>query len=110
MSYRSDYGYEIFDALLGFTSPRHMHDYGEVVKNYNYIGKTIAEIAEETGPDFHTGYSIFILQNEEDNVGKEIDTSYSVKAILAEHPEIANYKVKLQNNFFGTTVLRTIKE
>lgn len=76
---------------------------------YNPIGKTLAEIAEETEADFRGGYSVFVLENEKDNVGKEIDMLYSVKAILKNHPEIANYKVKYENDFFGTTVLRVEK-
>lgn len=77
---------------------------------YNLIGKTLAEIANETTADFRGGYSIFELQDEADTTGKEIDTSYSVKAILKDHPKIANYKVKYENDFYGTTVLRVIKE
>ena len=51
-----------------------------------------------------------ILQDEEDATGKLLDTSYSIKAIVEEHPEIANYKVKFENDFFGELVLRVIKE
>ena len=77
---------------------------------YNPIGKTLAEIAVETTADFRGGYSVFILQAESDTIGKEIDMSYSVRAILKNHPEIANYKVKFENNYYNTTVLRVIKE
>lgn len=77
---------------------------------YNPIGKTLDEIAKETTTDLWGGYSIFELQDEADTIGKEIDMSYSVKAILKNHPEIANYKVKYENDFYGTTVLRVIKE
>lgn len=76
---------------------------------YNPIGKTLAEIANETTVDFRGGYSIVELQDEADTIGKEIDMSYSVKAILKNHPEIENYKVKYENDFYGTTVLRVIK-
>ena len=77
---------------------------------YNPIGKTLAEIAAETTADFRGGYSVFVLQDEIDTTGKEIDTSYSVKAILKNHPEIANHKVKLENDFYGTTALRVMRE
>ena len=77
---------------------------------YNPIGKTLAEIAKETTADFRGGYSVFVLQDETDTTGKQIDMSYSVRAILEEHPEIANYKVKFENDFYGTTVLRVTKE
>ena len=76
---------------------------------YNPIGKTLAQIANETKADFGGGYSVFVLQDETDTIGKEIDMSYSVRAILKDHPEIANYKVKLENGFYGTTVLRVVK-
>lgn len=77
---------------------------------YNPIGKTLAEIAKETTASFRGGYSVFVLQDETDITGNEIDMSYSVRAILENHPEIANYKVKFENDFYGITVLRAIKE
>lgn len=78
--------------------------------NYNSIGKTLSEIAEETSISFSGGYSVFLLQDATDTTGKEIDISYSVMAILEKHPEIANYKVKFENDFYGMTVLRVTKE
>ena len=78
--------------------------------NYNCIGKTLSEIAKETSISFRNGYSVFLLQDETDTTGKEIDMSYSVRAILEKHPEIANYKVKFENDFYGMTVLRVTKE
>lgn len=75
-----------------------------------FIGMTLAEVAKEAPPLFNGGYSVFVLQNENDSIGKEIDCSYSVRAILEKHPHIADYKVKLENNFYSTTVLRIIKE
>ena len=75
----------------------------------SYIGKALVEVAKETDADFRGGYSVYVLQNENDETGKHIDTSYSVRAILREHPEIANYNVKFNNDFFGTTVLRVEK-
>lgn len=74
-----------------------------------FIGKTLAEVAKGTRPTL-SGYSIMILQDEKDTTGKLLDTSYSIKAIVEEHPEIANYKVKFENDFFGELVLRVIKE
>lgn len=78
--------------------------------NYNCIGKTLSEIAKETSISFRNGYSVFLLQDKTDTTGKEIDMSYSVRAILEKHPEIANYKVKFENDFYGMTVLRVTKE
>ena len=77
--------------------------------NYNCIGKTLSEIAKETPISFSGGYSVFLLQDETDTTGKKIDISYSVMAILEKHPEIANYKVKFENDFYGMTVLRVTR-
>ena len=74
-----------------------------------FIGKTLAEVAKETRPTL-SGYIVMILQDEEDTTGKRLDELYSVKAIIKEHPEIAKYKVKFENDFFGELVLRVIKE
>ena len=82
----------------------------KIMTNYNCIGKTLSEIAKETPISFSGGYSVFLLQDETDTTGKKIDISYSVMAILEKHPEIANYKVKFENDFYGMTVLRVIKE
>ncbi len=71
-----------------------------------YLGKTLAVIAEETEPDHYGGYSVFLLYNENDLTGREISVSYSVKAILKEHPEISGFVVKRTNDYYGTRVLR----
>ena len=75
---------------------------------YNPIGKTLSEVAMDLSPSFYGGYSIYVLQNEFDTVGVHIDTSYSVSAILINHPYLSDYKVKLENDFYGTTVLRVL--
>lgn len=74
-----------------------------------FIGKTLKEVAEETGFALG-GYSIMILQDEEDTTGKLLDTSHSIKAVVEEHPEIVDYKVKFENEYFGELVLRVLKE
>ena len=75
----------------------------------SYIGKSLVEVAKETDVNFRGGYSVYVLQNENDETGRHIDTSWSVAGILREHPEILDYKVKFENDFFGTTVLRVEK-
>jgi hypothetical protein len=77
---------------------------------YNPIGKTLAEVAQETSASFNGGYEVFLLADDTDDIGVIVDTSYSVKAILNNHPELADYKVKLENDFYGMTVLRVLKE
>lgn len=76
-----------------------------------YIGKTLAEVAEETKHTFfNRHYIVKTLQDEEDYIGRYLDLNYSVEAIIKEHPEIANYRVKFENNLFDPLVLRVIKE
>lgn len=77
---------------------------------YDPIGKTLVQIARDIPEHYRDAFSVFILQDENDTTGKEVETSYSVMSILRKHPEIADFKVKLENDFFGTTVLRVIKE
>lgn len=77
---------------------------------YNPIGKTLAEVAKETSPSFNYGYEVFLLADETDTTGTSVDGSYSVRAILENHPELSNHIVKLENDFYGITVLRVIKE
>lgn len=75
-----------------------------------YIGKTLAEVAAETCIDFLNGYSVFLLYNEHDLTGREIETAYSVKAILINHPELSECVVKCANDFYGTWVFRVLKD
>lgn len=74
-----------------------------------FVGKTLTEVAEETSFSL-SGYHVRILQDEEDQTGEYLDESYSIKTIIKHYPEIANYRVKFENNFFGLLVLRVIKE
>ena len=76
---------------------------------YNPIGKTLLEVAKDCGVHYK-GYSVFVLRDEHDTVGKPLYEDISVGLILRKYPEYANYTVKLENDFFGTTVLRVIKE
>ena len=75
---------------------------------YNFIGKTLAEIHKDCGFHFK-GYSVFVLQDENDKTGIRLDEDFSIGLILQKHPEYANCKVKYENDFFGTTVLRVEK-
>ena len=75
---------------------------------YDPIGKTLYEVYKECGFNLN-GYTVFILEDENDKTGKEIGTDFSIGLILRESPEYAEYVVKYENDFFGTTVLRAIK-
>ena len=75
---------------------------------YNTIGKTLAEVCKNCGCNIG-GYSVFVLQDEQDTTGKPFDEDFSIGLILKKHPEYANCKVKYENDFYGTTVLRVDK-
>ena len=75
---------------------------------YNPIGKTLAEIHKDCGSNMG-GYSVFVLQDENDKTGKQLDEDFSIGLILRKHPQYANYKVKYGNDFYGTKVLRVEK-
>lgn len=74
-----------------------------------FVGKTLAEVAEEASLSL-SGYCVMILRDKEDQTGEYLDESYSIKTIIKHYPEIANYRVKFENDFFGELVLRVIKE
>lgn len=75
---------------------------------HNLIGKTLIEVHKECGISY-TGYSVFVLQDDEDTTGVRLDDDISVGYILRKHPEYADCVVKYENDFFGTTVLRVNK-
>ena len=75
---------------------------------YNHIGKTLAEIHKDCGSNIG-GYSVYVLQDEDDTLGKPLYGEYSIELILKKHPQYANYKVKYENDFYGITVLRVEK-
>ena len=75
---------------------------------YDPIGKTLAEIHKDCGLSMK-GYAVFVLQDENDKTGKQLDEDFSIGLILRKYPEYADYKVKYENDFFGTTVLRVMK-
>lgn len=75
---------------------------------YNPIGKTLAEVHKDYGYNIG-GYCVFVLQDEKDTTGKPLDEDFSIGLILKKHPEYANCKVKYENDFYGTKVLRVEK-
>lgn len=78
---------------------------------YNPIGKTLMQVSKDLGSDgTWNGYAIFVLQNECDEVGIFLKEDLTVGSILKKYPEYADYRVKYENDFFGTTVLRITKE
>lgn len=74
---------------------------------YNPIGKTLVQVNNDCGSSMN-GYSVFILLHEDDTIGKQIGEGFSVAQCLNYEEEYAHYVVKLENDFFGQTVLRAI--
>ncbi len=75
---------------------------------YNPIGKTLLEIHKDCGSNIG-GYSVFVLQHDKDITGVRLDEDISVGLILRKYPQYADYKVKYENDFYGTVVLRVWK-
>ena len=75
---------------------------------YNPIGTTLAEIDKDCGC-YLGGYSVFVLQDEDDITGIPLGTDISIGLILRENPEYAKSKVIYANDFFGIVVLRVLK-
>lgn len=76
---------------------------------YNFIGRTLIDIHRACGVNFD-GYSVFVLQDENDDTGIRLGESISIGLILKDNPQYANCKVKYENDFYGTKVLRVEKE
>lgn len=74
---------------------------------YNPIGKTLAQVHKDCGSNMN-GYAVFILLYEDDTIGKQIGEGISITECLNYKDEYAHYVVKLENDFFGQTVLRAI--
>lgn len=75
---------------------------------YDPIGKTLAEIHNDCGGNLN-GYAVFVLQDDDDTIGIELDECISLGEIMKKHTGIADCKVKYENDFFGMTVLRVEK-
>ena len=75
---------------------------------YNPIGKSLSEIHKDCGVNMK-GYAVFVLQDENEKNGIELEESISLRDILKNYPEYADCKVKYENDFFGMTVLRVEK-
>lgn len=74
---------------------------------YDPIGKTLAEIHNDCKSNLN-GYAVFILLNKEDTIGRPLGEGISIAECLNYKDDYANYIVKLENDFFGQTVLRAI--
>lgn len=85
---------------------------------YNPVGKTLEEIliddiesrkeiTKHVGclPEAQ-GCSIFVLEDDDDEIGKKVAESYNLRSILMERVELRNTVVVKHNDFFGEDVFR----
>ena len=76
---------------------------------YDPIGKTLLEVHKDCGSNLN-GYSVFVLQDDNDTTGKYLDEDILIGLILRKHPDYKDYVVKYENDFFGMTVLRVFNK
>lgn len=68
-------------------------------------GKTLREIADQQYW-FNQGVSLYVLQDENDDTGKEVGMELSVSMLIKQFPYLEHCKVKYENDFYGIQVLR----
>lgn len=68
-------------------------------------GKTLREIAD-LQYWFSQGVSLYLLQDENDDVGKEVGMEKTVGMLIKQFPYLEHCKVKYENDFYGIQVLR----
>ena len=76
-----------------------------MILGFDPKGKTLSELAEKLAFS-HSGYAIYVLNNDGNPLGNELCTGYDLGSMLKKHPEARNCKVEKYNNFFGMTVFR----
>lgn len=79
-----------------------------IVNEQRFLGKTLKEIAAKSDPNFK-GFVVFILKDDQDDTGRRVESCFHIRHFLQKHPEMANYKVKIANDYYGETILR-VKE
>lgn len=79
-----------------------------IVNEQRFLGKTLKEIAAKSDPNFK-GFVVFILKDNQDDTGWRVESCFHIRHFLQKHPEMANYKVKIANDYYGETILR-VKE
>jgi len=76
---------------------------------YDPVGKTLEEVTREPTV-YSQGVSVFVLQYENDTLGKRAADGFSLREILCRHPELKTALVVSHNDFFGESVFRVRKE
>lgn len=76
---------------------------------YNPIGKTLAEVAEDTKHDVRNGYFVYLLSDEEDTIGSEVCEVKTLLDVIAGYPQLKHCVVKYVNTFFDKVIIRVIE-
>ena len=75
------------------------------MKPEHYVGKTLSELADQTGVSWQPIH-VFVLEDEEDDTGKHLMAAYSLRQIITAHPAAAAATVVTANDYYGDIVLR----
>ena len=70
-----------------------------------YLGKTLGELAEHKNM-FWKPIRVFVLQNEEDSIGRQIAPAYCFDQIIFNLPVLSSAVVCSADNYFGELILR----
>lgn len=70
-----------------------------------YIGKPLGEMAGISGA-FGRIIHVFLLEDENDTVGKRFMDVYAVRQVVSAYPAMVNAIVAEAYDFFGETILR----
>ncbi len=70
-----------------------------------FIGKTLREIAENSGPNYK-GYVVFVLRDDQDDTGRRIEACFHLRHLLNKYPGLADCTVKIAYDYYGETILR----
>lgn len=75
------------------------------MKPENLIGKTLAELAQETHI-FSKPVHVFILEDENDSTGKRLMDVFSLRQVILAVPTAANAKVLFAEDICRETYIR----
>jgi hypothetical protein len=70
-----------------------------------FEGKTLMYAARALGFR-QKGYRVYILQDEEDRIGRRAAEDYELKRILRIHPEFKHFRVISAEEYYGIQIFR----
>lgn len=75
------------------------------MKAKDFVGKTLGELAKETSV-FWRPLHVFLLEDENDTVGKRLMDAYAIRQVVSAVPAAAEATVIIADDYFGEPVLR----